>query len=210
MKARDTDPKKSVNKTVISMCFRELASSGRRRRIPALWFSTGLVLVLSLVCGAQSGKVENLGPLTDSGVSQAARQTLDSKGYRVFLDDGKPFCELWLRKAVPSQAKKDVPSVAYPQLAESTLIGVLHFLQAATDYRGEAIPVGFYTLRYALLPNDGNHLGVAPNLDFLLLNSGSVRPRSRYCFQDPGTRGAQSKINRNEASGPLEHGSIVQ
>ena len=30
-------------------------------------------------------------------------------------------------------------------------------------------PKGTYTLRYGLLPNDGNHMGVAPNRDFLLL-----------------------------------------
>jgi hypothetical protein len=189
------------------MCFRELASSGRRRRIPALWFSTGLVFVLSLVCGAQSGKVENLGPLTDSGVSQAVRQTLDSKGYRVFLDDGKPFCELWLRNAVPSQAKKDVPSVAYPQLAESTLIGVLHFLQAATDYRGEAIPVGFYTLRYALLPNDGNHLGVAPNLDFLLLIPAASDPDPDTVFKTQELVALSRKSTGTKHPGPL---SMVQ
>jgi len=31
------------------------------------------------------------------------------------------------------------------------------------------VPAGFYTLRYELIPNDGNHLGVAPSRDFLLM-----------------------------------------
>jgi hypothetical protein len=118
---------------------------------------------------AQSGKVETLPELSEKSVSEAVRQTLDVKGYKVLLDDGSNACELWLRKAVPAQTKNDAQGVAYPQLAESTLVGVLHFSQASTDYRGQAIPAGYYTLRYELLPNDGNHLGAAPNRDFLLL-----------------------------------------
>ena len=132
-------------------------------------FSILSILVLSLICAAQNGKIENLGPLTDTSVPGAVRQTLDSRGYRVLLDDGSPACELWLRKNVPAQPKKDSQDVIYTQLAESTLVGVLHFPKAGSDFRGEAIPAGFYTLRYALIPNDGNHLGVAPNRDFLLL-----------------------------------------
>jgi hypothetical protein len=128
-----------------------------------------LVFVLSLVCAAQNGKVEGIGPLSDKGVPEAVRQTLESKGYRILLDDGSPVCELWMRQNVPAQTGKDLQGVVYTRLSESTLVGVLHFPQAASDYRGQAIPAGFYTLRYELLPNDGNHLGAAPNRDFLLL-----------------------------------------
>ena len=56
------------------------------------------------------------------------------------------------------------------------LVGVLHFPQASTDYRGQAVPAGFYTLRYELIPNDGTHLGVAPSRDFLLLAPASADP----------------------------------
>ncbi len=64
---------------------------------------------------------------------------------------------------------KGTPSDGIYDLAESALVGVLHFSRAASDYRGQALPAGFYTLRYELMPNDGNHLGVAPSRDFLLL-----------------------------------------
>lgn len=129
----------------------------------------GFILTLSLVCSAQNGKVDTIGPLTDTAVSEAVRQTLDAKGYRLTLDDSKPACEIWLRKSVPAQSKKEPDSVVYPQLAESTLVGVAHFPERAADFRGHPIPAGFYTLRYELMPDDGNHLGVAPNRDFLLL-----------------------------------------
>jgi hypothetical protein len=38
-----------------------------------------------------------------------------------------------------------------------------------TGYRKQRVQPGVYTLRYALHPVDGNHMGVAPQRDFLLL-----------------------------------------
>lgn len=144
------------------------------------------ILVLSLACTAQNGKIENLGPLSEPSVPDAIRQTLDSKGYRILLDDNTTACELWLRKNVPGEPKKDSQDVIYTQLTESTLVGVLHFPKIGSDFRGQAIPSGFYTLRYALIPNDGNHLGVAPNRDFLLLLpvAADADPNASFKFQD--------------------------
>lgn len=127
------------------------------------------LLVVSLPCAAQAGKVDSLAAPTDPGVPDAVKKVLGAKGFRVTLDDGSVAGDIWFCQEVAAQAKKDVPGALYPQLAEATLLGVISFAQATTDYRGQAIKPGFYTLRYALLPNDGNHLGVAPNRDFLLL-----------------------------------------
>lgn len=128
-----------------------------------------VLAAVSQVAVAQAGKVESVTLPGDIALPTAIKQTLNSEGYRVALDDGSIAGEVWLRKAVPAQPKKEIPSVLYPELAESVLVGLISFPRATTDYRGEAIPSGSYTLRYALLPNDGNHLGVAPNRDFLLL-----------------------------------------
>jgi hypothetical protein len=156
------------------------------RKIATPSFAVGFIFVLSLVCAAQNRKVETIGPLTDNAVPEGVRQVLDSKGYRLTLDGGAPACELWVRKSVPAQTKKDVEGVAYPQLAESVLVGVVHFPQAAADFRGQKIPAGFYTLRYGLMLNDGNHLGAAPNRDFLLLipAASDANPNATFKFQE--------------------------
>jgi hypothetical protein len=145
-----------------------------------------LVLGLSLCCAAQQGKIEKLGTLADSSVSETVRQTLDSTGYRVLLDDGSPICELWIRRDIPTQAKKDSEDLLYSELAESTLVGVLHFAKLGSDFRGQTIPAGFYTLRYELIPDDGNHLGVAPNRDFLLLIPAvsDADPKKKFTFEE--------------------------
>jgi hypothetical protein len=146
------------------------------RKIGGLIAGAVSLLSISVLTVAQTGKVESLGPLTDAAIPEAVRAALETKGYRVRLDDSSVAAEIWFRKNLPAQPKKETPDVIYDRIAESLLVGVLHFPQASTDYRGQAVPAGFYTLRYGLIPNDGNHLGVAPSRDFLLLVPASADP----------------------------------
>ena len=141
---------------------------------------------LSLAVAAQPGKIETIGPATESSISESVKKALDTKGYRVLLDDGSVACEIWLRSKITAQAKKDSPGALYTQLAESTLVGVISFPQATTDYRGQNIRKGTYSLRYELIPNDGNHLGVAPNRDFVLLVpvSSDDKPDATFKFDE--------------------------
>ena len=131
-------------------------------------FATILLLAPALFAAA-AGKIEPIGPLTDPTASDALKKAVEPAGYRVLLDDGSEWCKIWLRAGAPSSGKSDVEGALFPQLSESTLIGVISFTEPATDYRGQQVQPGLYTLRYELLPNDGNHLGVADNRDFALL-----------------------------------------
>lgn len=123
------------------------------------------ILLLATICVAQ--KAETTGkPAADlpAAVSAAIR----SNGIRVLDKDGSALVSLWSAKTVAT-TKKDVEGANYPQLNLSSFVGVITFEADGKDFRGQPIPKGTYTLRYALLPNDGNHMGVAPNRDFLLL-----------------------------------------
>jgi hypothetical protein len=123
------------------------------------------ILLLATTCVAQ--KAENTGkPAADlpAAVSAAIR----SNGIRVLDKDGSPLVSLWSAKTVAT-TKKEVEGANYPQLNLSSFLGVITFESDGKDFRGQPIAKGTYTLRYALLPNDGNHMGVAPNRDFLLL-----------------------------------------
>lgn len=141
--------------------------------------TSGILAAILFLCSyssAQAGKVEAPGTLTDPAVPEAIRQVLAPKGYRILPDVNSPAIQIWYRKDVPTQPKNASTDAIYDRLAESTLLGVLHFSQPSQDYRGQTVPAGFYTLRYALMPNDGNHLGVAPSRDFLLLIPASADP----------------------------------
>jgi len=129
-----------------------------------------ILLVLVPAAWARDGgyKVESIDALTAPQVSEAVRGALENKGVRVVGADGKPLCEVWLRKEVPA-GKGEVSGAIFGQIPEGTFVGVINFPSPASDYRGQGIKAGYYTLRYGLILVDGNHLGVSPSRDFLLI-----------------------------------------
>ncbi|HVA01988.1 MAG TPA: hypothetical protein VMV34_10060 [Terriglobia bacterium] len=103
-------------------------------------------------------------------VSQAVKDSLQPDGSRLLSSAGKELCEVWLRKQLPAAENSDAAAnVLYGKVAPGSLIGVIHFADPAKDYRGQDIKAGYYTLRYELIPEDGNHMGVSQYRDFLLL-----------------------------------------
>lgn len=113
-------------------------------------------------------KLEDSAGLPD-GLSKEVAAIVDPKGQRVVGKDG-PVCTLWLVKEVPTKANfKPTLSVKYP-FAPGELIGVLQVQAKSkyTDFRGQEIKAGVYTLRYGQQPEDGNHVGTSDLADFLL------------------------------------------
>lgn len=146
--------------------------------------TTLVILTLLTSALAAAGKLERVERPTSSSVSDAVWQEVDSKGYRLTLDDGST-CDLWLRKSLSVSKSKEAEGVLFPEIPPSTLIGVISFAKPATDFRGQPIKAGFYSLRYELLPNDGNHLGVAPSRDFVLAipAEADLDPNAQFKFE---------------------------
>jgi hypothetical protein len=61
-------------------------------------------------------------------------------------------------------------------MSEGTLVGAVRVLQELRDYRRQRIKPGVYTLRYALHPTDGNHMGISENRDFLMIVPAAADP----------------------------------
>ena len=134
----------------------------------------GLVVIIQLVAvvsvfGQGSYKTEAIGA-APTDVPAPILSTLDTKGAKVTDDKGATVCEVWLRKELPTSSSPNTSSdVLYGALPEGAFVGVLHFPNAATDFRSQPIKAGYYTLRYALIPQDGNHMGVNPSRDAFVL-----------------------------------------
>ena len=64
---------------------------------------------------------------------------------------------------------KPTLAVKYP-LAPGQLVGVIEIVKKSefTDFRGQDVAAGVYTLRYGQQPVDGNHVGTSDLADFLL------------------------------------------
>jgi hypothetical protein len=161
------------------------------------------LLLSSVLVIAAAGKVERIDKPASSPVPDTLWQALDPKGYRVLLDDGSVVCDIWLRSSVQESGKKGSGDALYPELAPSTLVALISIPKPSTDYRGDAIRPGFYTLRYELLPSDGNHLGVAPNPDFLLAIPVSADPDPKAEFKDPELIDLSRKTTGTRHPAPL-------
>ncbi|HUN88326.1 MAG TPA: hypothetical protein VMU28_06020 [Terriglobales bacterium] len=123
------------------------------------------LLVTSIAFAAP--KIEKIGSFGDG--SDKLKAALQADGYRVYLPNTLACCEIWLAKTVTAN-KKEVPAANYPEFHESEFLGVIRFgKDGGGDLRGQSIKPGAYTMRYELLPSDGNHMGVAPYPDFVLL-----------------------------------------
>jgi hypothetical protein len=180
-----------------------------------------LAAVLNCASLAAAKKVERIGPLTATDASDALKQAVEDKGYRVTLDDGW-IAELWFAKPLKT-TKQDLPGALYPELTNGEFVGVVRFPQGMSDFRGQGLPAGVYTLRYQLLPQDGNHMGVVPNPDFLLAIpvASDSRPEQNYVFRKLVALSAKSTGTNHPAvialesagdSGTVvktEHGTVV-
>src|SRR4051794_37633479 len=114
-----------------------------------------LIQLLSLIAlGADGGKVESIGAFADPSAPEAVRKALAPNGHRVTLADASIACEVWFRAIVPA-GKTDASGAVYTMLPEGALIGVITFPKAASDFRGQSIKAGTYTLRYEVHPTDG-------------------------------------------------------
>ena len=101
-----------------------------------------------------------------SDLPPAIAGALDSNGTKVTKADGTAVLEVWFRKAAPSGPKSSGDSIALPSVPVGTFLGVLKWEAKGEDRRGQSIQPGVYTLRYVLMPNNGDHLGAAPQRDF--------------------------------------------
>ena len=119
----------------------------------------------------ESYTIEPLNEAPPTALAAPLRATLSAAGYKVVDGGGKTYAEIWLRASVPAAEKPGASKgqVLFPFLAEGELIGALRFPGEGRDYRDQSIAKGVYTLRYGLQPVNGDHLGVSPFRDYVLL-----------------------------------------
>jgi hypothetical protein len=103
------------------------------------------------------------------GLSAEIEKLVNATGHQIHGEDGA-VVELWLLKSLPIKPNfKPGASQMYP-FTPGQLLGAMRVPKGATysDFRGQEIASGTYTLRYGLQPEDGNHLGTSDTADFIL------------------------------------------
>lgn len=141
----------------------------RRFTNPRMLLAVALLAAIPAF-GQENYKVEVINGLPSSDVPKAVQGVLQPQGARFLSDQGNVLAEVWLGKTLAGQANPNTAmDLLYGSLAPGTFVGVLHFPNGGPDFRGQSVKSGYYTLRYELVPQDGNHMGVSQYRDFLLL-----------------------------------------
>jgi hypothetical protein len=109
--------------------------------------------------------------------------------------------EFWFVKVLPLKAgSSDAP--AWTAVEEGTLVGALRVSANYPDIRGRVIKPGVYTLRYGIQPSDGDHLGVSPFRDFLLVSPAALD-------SDTAARGHQGTIELSKRTVGGSHPAVL-
>ena len=105
------------------------------------------------------------------GCSRRHPEHARPQGVRVTNDQGATLCESLAAQDSSHQRQPQRPHrTCFWALPDGSLRGrVCTSPMPATDFRSQNIKAGFYTLRYALIPQDGNHMGVNPTRDAFVL-----------------------------------------
>ncbi len=144
-----------------------------------------LALLFTSLAFAQNYKAEPAGA-PPSDLTPAFASLMMPTGYKISGPNGV-FCEVWFRNSIPSGKKSAEDSVAFTTIPYGALIGVIRFPGQGADRRGQQIKPGIYTMRYGNYPVNGDHLGVAPQRDFLVLTPAADD-------KDPNSTPAQEEL----------------
>jgi len=153
--------------------------------------SSGLLLATAAAPSHKLGRTKTL----PKGVGVKIAALIDKAGFQISSSKG-PVCSVWLVKDVPIRDKfKPSLSVKYPFTA-GQLVGLLqvHGKNGYTDFRGQELNPGVYTLRYGQQPEDGNHVGTSELADFLLALPAKIDqdPKPIFGFEDLSMKSAKS------------------
>lgn len=103
------------------------------------------------------------------GMSEEMVAQFGNRGFKVTSGKSKTVCEFWPRTVWPVQEDFVASSTIQYPFEFGELVGLMRYKRKGSDFRGRVIPAGVYTVRYALQPVDGNHVGTSDTRDFALL-----------------------------------------
>ena len=131
------------------------------RPLPAAFTAAILCVALPVSAAITATRHSDAVP---SEIQPPLAAQLQAGGVRAAVDGNT--LDFWWVKAVPLTG-----SVSdWSGVAEGALIGAVRIGAAFRDIRGKVIKPGVYTLRYGIQPDNGDHLGVSPHRQFLLIS----------------------------------------
>jgi hypothetical protein len=102
---------------------------------------------------------------------------------------GENTVDFWWVKSLETTSKD------WSGASEGTLVGAMKVSAPFRDIRGRSMKAGTYLLRYALQPQNGDHLGVSPHREFLLATPAAEDTKPEALGHDAAIELAKKSIN---------------
>lgn len=129
-----------------------------------LYRATRLFVIVALAASSTAANgvtvTKHTNPVPDE-IAAPVKEVLATGGATAKLSDTS--VDFWWVKTL------DVKGKDWSSVPEGALIGAMKMSAALKDIRGRTIKPGTYLLRYAAQPQNGDHLGVSPHQEFLLI-----------------------------------------
>lgn len=126
--------------------------------------------LLTLVAGQPSISAQAHREAAPAALASGVQASISPGGLRATVSGAQ--LDFWFVKALPLNAASTTTSWA--AVEEGTLLGAVRLASEFRDIRGRLIKPGVYTLRYGIQPQNGDHLGVSPFREFVLLSPSAV------------------------------------
>ena len=131
---------------------------------PAL-FQMLIASALSLLLAQAADLAGVKHPDPPAGLNASVAAQIAPGGVRVTV--GATTLTFWFVKQLGAAA-------AWSDVKEGTLVGAVRIDKDFRDIRGRVVKAGTFTVRYGIQPANGDHLGVSPYREFLLLSPAAI------------------------------------
>ncbi len=142
--------------------------------------------------------METISESAPRDIAEPLRVELSNNAIRVKIGEAT-LCDIWFRKTIPSEPGSGIGR-SYPNMPDTTLLGAIRVTSPMHDNRNNNFPVGVYTIRHGIQPQDGNHAGSTPFIDFALL----LRAQTDSIV-DGGFPNSMAMIRRSMSDGGTGH-----
>lgn len=110
----------------------------------------------------------SVSPLTEKPPAELAAGVAARLAPAAKVVTGDATLEIWLVQAI------DGASQGWGGVDSGTLVGAMRVTGTFKEIRGKVVRPGVYTLRYGQQPQNGDHLGISPFREFLLLSPAAI------------------------------------
>ncbi len=147
---------------------------------------------------ALSGSVQTSPP--PAALAPPIAGKLAKGSVRVVVSKGPATLEFWWVDGLAVKGGAAAP--AWADVEEGALVGAVNVSTEFRDIRARVIKPGVYTLRYGIQPDNGDHLGVSPFRQFLLLSPATLDT-------DPQPRGHDGTIEISKEAIGGSHPAVL-